>query len=194
MLRSVVTILVQRADGSAQGSGVIVDPSGVIATAAHVLAGATSARVRLASGDVLTVEGIIDTDPERDIALLRVAGFQLPIARLGNSDSLTLGQRLLAIGTPIGFETTVADGLLSGIRTDSTGRFLQISIPVSHGSSGGPVLTEQGLVVGLVVSGFRGDVAQGINFAVPINYVRGRLALAARKPPVPLSESGRLLG
>ncbi len=193
MLRAVVTILVQRADGSAQGSGVVVDPNGVIATAAHVIAGAISARVRLASGDVLTVEGVIDTDPERDIALLRVAGFQLATARLGNSDSLRLGQRLLAISTPIGLETTVADGLLSSIRTDSTGRLLQISIPVSHGSSGGPVFTDQGLVVGLVVSGVRGDVAQGINFAVPINYVRGKLSLAATKTPVPLSESARML-
>ncbi len=189
LARSVVTIEVDLLNGSAIGSGVIVDPSGVIATAAHVIAGAKAARVRFGTGDVMKVEGLIDADPDLDFALIRVAGFQLPTASLGNSDSLTLGERLLAIGTPIGLEATVTDGLLSAIRNDGNRKLLHISIPVSHGSSGGPVFDERGEVVGLVVSGFRADVAENVNFALPINYVRGKLALAPTKTPIPLAQA-----
>src|SRR5438876_963745 len=71
MSRSVVKIEVDRLDGSASGSGVIVDPSGVIATAAHVIAGATAARVRLSSGETMKVEGLIEADADLDLALIR---------------------------------------------------------------------------------------------------------------------------
>jgi S1-C subfamily serine protease len=189
LTRSVVKIEVDLLNGSATGSGVIVDPSGVIATAAHVLSGARAARVRLSSGDILKVEGLVEADVDLDLALIRVAGFQLSTAMLGNSDSLEVGQRLIAIGSPIGLEATVTDGLLSAVRNDGVRKLLQISIPVSHGSSGGPVFTEQGEVVGLVVSGFRADIAENLNFALPINYVRGKLALAASKTPIPLAEA-----
>src|SRR6266571_5763203 len=189
LARSVVTIDVERFDGSASGSGVIIDPSGVIATAAHVVAGATTARVHLSTGDALTVEGIIDVDTQLDFALIRVAGFQLPVAVLGNSDSLVVGQRLLAIGSPMGLDATVSDGLLSSIRQDGTRRLLQLSIPVSHGSSGGPVFTEAGAVVGLVVSGIRGGGAENLNFALPINYVRMALSNTGVGDAVPLAEA-----
>lgn len=189
LARSVVKIEVDLLDGSATGSGVIVDPNGVIATAAHVISGAKAARVLLSSGDVLKVEGLVEADVDLDVALIRVAGFQLPTATLGNADSLEVGQRLIAIGAPIGLETTVTDGLLSAVRNDGKRKLLQISIPVSHGSSGGPVFTEQGEVVGLVLSGFRADVAENVNFALPINYVRGKLALSASKTPIPLAQA-----
>jgi len=189
LTRSVVKIEVDLLDGSATGSGVIVDPNGVIATAAHVIAGAKAARVRLSSGDVLKVEGLVEADVDLDLALIRVAGFQLPVALLGNADSLEVGQRLIAIGAPIGLETTVTDGLLSAVRNDGKRKLLQISIPVSHGSSGGPVFTEQGEVVGLVLSGFRAEIAENLNFALPINYVRGKLALSAAKTPIPLAQA-----
>ncbi|HEY3221772.1 MAG TPA: serine protease [Gemmatimonadales bacterium] len=189
MSRSVVKIQVDLLDGSASGSGVIIDPSGVIATAAHVIAGSRGAQVRLSTGETMKVEGVIEVDTDHDIALIRVAGFELPTAKLGNADSIQVGQRLFAIGAPIGLETTVTDGLLSAIRMEGGRKLLQISIPVSHGSSGGPVFTEDGKVVGLVVSGFRADVAENVNFAVPINYVRGKLALAAQKTPIPLAQA-----
>ena len=189
LARSVVTIEVDRLDGSATGSGVILDPNGLIATAAHVIAGSTAGRARLTSGQVFKIEGVVDVDPQLDVALVRVAGFQMPTAILGNSDSVQLGQRLLAIGSPIGLAATVTDGLLSALRNDEGRVLLQISIPVSHGSSGGPIFTERGEVIGLVVSGFRADVAQNINFALPINYVRGKLALAGGKTPIPLAQA-----
>ena len=186
LARAVVTFEVTSQAGKATGSGVIVDSSGIIATAAHVLFGATSATVRLSTGEVLAVEGGLDVDSRLDMALVRVAGFSLPAATLGNSDALTVGQRLLAIGAPLGLEATVTDGILSSIRLDRGVKHLQISVPVSPGSSGGPLFTEQGAVVGLVVSGIRGGGAENLNFALPINYVRGRLALARSKTLVPL--------
>jgi hypothetical protein len=154
-----------------------------------VIAGSRGAQVRLSTGETLKVEGVIEVDTDHDIALIRIAGFQLPTAQLGNADSIQVGQRLFAIGAPVGLETTVTDGLLSAIRMEGGRKLLQISIPVSHGSSGGPVFTEDGNVVGLVVSGYRADVAENLNFAVPINYVRGKLALAAQKTPIPLAQA-----
>jgi len=97
----------------------------MIATAAHVMAGAAKARVKLASGDALTVEGLVDADVVLDFALIRVAGFQLPTATLGNSDSIIVGQRLLAISAPLGLDATVADGLLSAVRQESNRRLFQ---------------------------------------------------------------------
>jgi hypothetical protein len=190
LARTVVTITVELANGQALGSGVIVDPSGIIATAAHVIQGAQSANVRTNSGEVLKVEGVIEVDADLDLALIRVAGFQMPTARLGNSDSLILGQRLFAVGSPMGLEATVTDGLLSSFRNDGRRKLLQISIPVSHGSSGGPVFNEQGQAVGLVLSGIRPDAAENLNFALPINYVRGKLGLVGSRPLQPLADAG----
>src|SRR2546427_6840080 len=130
MSRSVVKIEVDLLDGSASGSGVIIDPSGVIVTAAHVIAGSRGAQVRLSTGETMKVEGVIEVDTDHDIALIRVAGFQLPTAQLGNADSIQVGQRLFAIGAPVGLETTVTDGLLSAIRIEGGRKLLQISIPV----------------------------------------------------------------
>jgi S1-C subfamily serine protease len=187
--KTVVTLFIASPSGSASGSGVVVDGTGVIATAAHVIAGGISAKVRLSTGEMMPIEGVLAVDEKLDIALLRVAGFGMPTATLGNSDSLSIGQRLIAIGAPLGLEATVSDGLLSSIRLYDGQRLLQISIPVSHGSSGGPIFNEQGEVVGLVVSGVEEGGAQNLNFAVPINVVRGRLALARTAPLRPFAEA-----
>jgi hypothetical protein len=189
LAKAVVTIEATSLSGVATGSGVIVDSTGIIATAAHVLAGASRATVRLSTGEMLPVEAALDVDERLDMALVRVAGFSLPTARLGNSDALVVGQRLLAIGTPLGLEATVTDGILSSIRIEQGTKHLQISVPVSPGSSGGPVFNEQGAVIGLVVSGIRGGGAENLNFALPINYVRGKLEIAKSRPLVPFSEA-----
>ena len=96
---------------------------------------------------------------------------------------------MLAVGSPLGLEATVTDGLVSAEREDGERRLLQISIPVSPGSSGGPVLTEEGRVVGLVVSGIRGGGVENLNFALPINYVRRALGTTVATDPVPLADA-----
>ena len=114
--RATVTISVTRPDSQGIGSGFVVTSDGVIATAAHVIRGASTASVRMPSGESYDVQGIIAIDEARDFALLRIAGFGLPTVVLGNSDSIAVGTRLLAFGAPLGFEATVSDGLLSATR------------------------------------------------------------------------------
>jgi hypothetical protein len=186
--RATVTIAVARPDGEGGGSGFVITSDGVIATAAHVIRGAITATVRLAQGETFDVQGVIALDEARDFALLRIASFGLPTVVLGNSDSVEAAQRLLAFGAPLGLDATVSDGLLSSVRLDRGTRLFQVSIPVSPGSSGGPVATEDGRVIGLVVSGIQGGGAQNLNFALPINYLRGQIALASAKVPIPLAQ------
>ncbi len=186
--RATVTVSVQRRDGAgAFGSGFLVSSDGIIATAAHVVRGAASAFISLSSGETFAVRGLLAFDASRDFALLRIAGFGLPTLSLANSDRLDIGAPLAAFGAPLGYEGTVSDGLLSGVRIMDGTRLFQISIPISEGSSGGPVVDNRGFVVGIVVSMQPG--AQALNFALPISYLRGELSLASSEAPVPLAQA-----
>ena len=188
-LAAAVSLEVVGPDGVSGGSGFIVSDDGVIVTAAHVIENATSAVVTLSSGEEFPVVGVIEVDSDKDYAIIRIAGFDLPTIPLGNSNDVAVGQNVLAIGAPLGLDATISDGLIGQIRVYDGVRLLQITVPVSPGSSGGPVITEAGEVVGLVVSGIRGDGAENLNFALPINYVRGGLALASSATPRPLSQA-----
>jgi len=93
---------------------------------------------------------------------------------LGNSDTLTVGEPVVVVGSPVGLETTVTAGILSAIRDGGEGyTVLQTDAAVNHGNSGGPLVNASGLAVGVVSSILRADAAQGLNFAIPINYLRG---------------------
>ncbi len=107
--RATVTIQVTSASGGAQGSGFVLTDDGIIATAAHVLEGATAATVVFLTGEEYPVAGVLAVDAARDFALIRVAGFGLPTLTLGNSDSVGVGQRILAFGAPLGLDFTVTD-------------------------------------------------------------------------------------
>jgi hypothetical protein len=182
-----VFIRVATDNGETTGSGVVLTGNGVIATAAHVLEGARRATVKFPTGEEYDVVGVLDSDERLDITLIQIAGFGLPTALLGNSDSVHVGDRLIAVGAPLGLQGTISDGLLSAIRFKEGTRQFQISIPVSPGSSGGPVATTDGRVIGLVVSGIRGGGAENLNFVIPVNYVRGRLGMIGGRSPTALS-------
>ena len=184
-----VTIVVAGPDGQGHGSGFVVSSDGMIVTAAHVIEGATSATVRFPNGEELNVEGVVAIDRAKDFAIVRVAGFDLPTVPLGNADDVSVGQRVIAIGAPADptLAGTVSDGLVSSERMRDGTRMLQISVPVSPGSSGGPVMTEQGEVIGLVVSGITADDVQNLNFALPINYVLESLSLSSEPTPRSIS-------
>jgi hypothetical protein len=176
--QAVVLLDVQTDAGPRQGSGFLVDGEGRLLTNHHVIRGAQSIRIKLSSGDLYDAASILATDERRDIAVLQIAGFGLPALPLGNSDSVRVGSPVVLIGSPMGLENTVTTGIVSGRRQEPEGfQLLQISAPASRGSSGGPVLSRRGEVVGIASSQLQ--AGQNLNFAVPINYARGMLAQSA---------------
>lgn len=183
---AIVVISCQSATDQMFGSGFLVDAEGVIVTNFHVIEGAEKIEVKLKDGHVFPVTGIIDYDSFIDIAVLKIDAHNLPILSLGDSDTLESGEKILVIGAPLGLEYTISDGLYSGLRrsNDSTGaRSLQISAPVSEGSSGGPVLNMHGRVMG--IANWVKDGGQNLNFAVPINEAKG---LIRKQPKISMRE------
>ena len=173
-LPAVVTISVATPSGARQGSGFLIDESGTVVTNQHVIEGATAARVKLSSGEVYDRVRVLAADNRRDIAILQIDGFGLPTLRLGNSDSVRVGAEVIAIGSPLGLENSVSTGIISGKRAREGFHWLQTTAAISPGSSGGPILNSVGNVIGVAVAGM--DEGQNLNFAVPVNYVRGMVA------------------
>ncbi|MDH3223257.1 MAG: S1C family serine protease [Gemmatimonadota bacterium] len=179
--RSVVLIDVQTPTTSRQGSGFIVDQSGRILTNQHVIRDVSSIRVKLASGDVYDEVHVLATDERRDLAILQIAGFRLPALDMGDSDEVRIGTPVVLIGSPLGLENTVTTGIVSGRRQEPEGfQLLQMSAPASKGSSGGPLMTLDGRVVGIASSQM--NAGQNLNFALPINYARGMLSNLGSEP------------
>ena len=165
------------------GTGFVVDERGVIATSYHVIAGASAAEVVLDEEHRLPVTRVLASDELHDLALLQVegAGLGLKSLPLGDSRTLRAGEPVLTITSPFGMlDHTVSDGLVSSIRGADEIKLLQISAPISEGSSGGPLLNQRGEVIGmasLIVSG-----GQNVNFAIPVEYLEPLLASACPGP------------
>lgn len=157
-----------------QGSGFIVTPGGSIVTNLHVIQGATALRVKLPNGDVYKTTEVVEFDEMKDIAIIRIKGFKLPVVALGDSDFVQQGEAIVAIGNPEGLPNSVSTGVVSGMRRLETHRVFQITAPISKGSSGGALFDIQGMVIGITTSIYQGG--QNINFAVPINYARGMIS------------------
>lgn len=169
---SVVVIRGQTASGDVLGSGFIVSKDGKIVTNLHVVRDMETATVQMASGDIFDSVSVLATDERRDLAVLQIAGFNLPMLELGDSDAVTVGETLVAVGSPRGLDGTVTAGILSSVR-DSGGGFkvLQTDASVNPGNSGGPLVNSRGQAIGVVSSKLRS--AENLNFAIPINYARG---------------------
>ncbi len=170
-----------------QGSGFIVTSNGAIVSNLHVVRGATQVRVKLPSGDVYQTSDIVDVDESKDIVILKIKGFQLPVIKLGDSDRTEIGDSIIAISSPEGLINSISTGVISGVRRLDTHRVFQITAPISNGSSGGALFSSSGEVIGIVTYLFKSG--QNINFAVPINYARGMIgdqvttALSRLQPP-----------
>jgi S1-C subfamily serine protease len=169
-LPSVVLIVV----GDHLGTGFVIWPDGRIATNLHVIVGGATITVKLPDGSQSSDVEVMAIDPDHDLAVIRVNRKGLPALPLGDSDGVHPGDRVVAIGHPLGLGDTVSDGLVSAVRDLGLGvKVLQLSAPISQGSSGGPVLDEHGQVVG--VSFLVSKEGQNLNFAVPSNYLKPML-------------------
>jgi len=163
------------------GSGFIITDDGYILTNNHVVEGATKLQVTLDTGEKFEAK-VIGTDPMIDLGLIKIdpKGKKLPTLPLGDSDSLKIGNWVMAVGNPLGLERTVTVGVVSGkkrqvpIGTTVPGlaNFIQTDAAINFGNSGGPLLDAQGRVVGISTAIFRGEMAEGIGFAIPINEAR----------------------
>ena len=185
------------------GSGFIVTPDGFILTNSHVVRGSTMVEVTLNDGRSFPAE-IVGDDPFTDIALLRVPLSDLPAAQLGNSGNLKVGQLVVAIGNPLGFQCTVTAGVISALgrafRLPSGWLIedvIQTDAALNPGSSGGPLANSNGEVIGINTAIIQ--PAQGICFAIPVNtarrvtasliskgrVIRGYLGIAGQRWPLP---------
>ena len=162
---------------SGSGSGVIVDPSGIILTNNHVVAGGGDVTVRLSDGREFKATEI-KTDPKTDLAIVRIdAGGSLPAARLGRSSEVEVGDWVLALGQPFGLEGTVTAGIVSakgrGLGITDREDFIQTDAAINPGNSGGPLVNLDGEVIGIntAISTNSGGY-QGVGFAVPIDLAK----------------------
>lgn len=165
-------VRIEDSDGRV-GTGFVIDPTGLIATNLHVVVGAREIRVTTLDGTVLEVVGVIALDPDHDLAIIDVDPAKpMPVLVLGDSDKVVAGDPVVAIGNPLGvLDYTVSDGLIAAVRQISPDvTLLQISAPISQGSSGGPLFNPFGEVIGIATA--VSTEGQNLNFAVPSNYVR----------------------
>lgn len=174
--KSCVTIIT---DGG-HGSGVIVDPKGLVLSAYHVVEGVNQIDVKFSSGLTLQAE-VISYDELNDVVLLDIVGegFQaLPLSK--SDDALPLGSEVATIGTPFELELgqSISKGILSGKRKKDERIYLQADISVSPGNSGGPLLNAKGEVIGIVQSKVVKAGVEGIGFAIPIKRVKEQLGIA----------------
>jgi S1-C subfamily serine protease len=205
---AVVSISVGRqAEGSTPeqvgaGSGVIIAPDGYIVTNDHVVHNANQLTVGLTSGTTLAAT-VVGTDPATDLAVIRADGSDLPYATLGNSASLRVGQLVIAIGNPFGFQSTVSTGVVSALGRALRSRegrliesIIQHTAPLNPGNSGGPLVDSKGHIVGINTAIIM--MAQGIGFSIPSSTTewvvsqlltlgrvrRGYLGIAAQQRPL----------
>jgi S1-C subfamily serine protease len=184
------------------GSGVLFTPDGFLLTNHHVVQGHEKVRVRLSDGTELGGQ-VIGNDPWTDLAVVQAEGEKLPFATFGDSAKIKVGQLAVAIGSPLGFESTVTAGVISALgrtlRSVSghlVDNVIQTDAALNPGNSGGPLVDSHGRVIGINTAVIQ--PAQGICFAVPINtaktilpqllqhgrVIRGYLGLHVRQVPV----------
>ena len=155
------------------GSGFVIEPDGYILTNAHVVDGAREINVKFGDKRERSAK-VIGVDPLSDIALIKVDAKDLPTVKIGHADTLRVGQWVLAIGSPFGFEQSASQGIVSALGRSLPGDayipFVQTDVPINPGNSGGPLIDLAGRVVGVnaqIYSSSGGS--QGVAFAIPID-------------------------
>jgi len=178
VVKEVSPTVVTITSGEGLGSGVIIDgKQGIILTNNHVIAEAPGGQVDVTLKNAKTLRGqVLGTDRDVDIAVVKVNASGLPQAELADSDRLDVGQTAIAIGAPLGLEQTVTHGVVSTlnrkINPDQVEGYIQTDAAINPGNSGGPLIDSSGHVIGINSAVLRGNEAQSLGFAIPINVAR----------------------
>jgi hypothetical protein len=182
--QSTVLLVMEDANGQPKslGSGFFVR-EGEIASNLHVVEGSARGYAKVVGQKTkFDIEGVTAVDAERDLVLLKVSSASTRFLAIGRSEDVQVGEPVYAVGNPQGLEGTFSQGIVSSIREVGTDRLLQITAPISPGSSGGPVLNTKGEVIGVSVATFRGG--QNLNFAIPSSYLTALLSKPSRLQPL----------
>ena len=181
---SVVAIDVATSDGEAKGSGVVISDKGYIATNNHVISGAQQIQVTLASGAVYSAK-VVGTDTTTDLAVIKLDNppSDLKVAEFADSDNLAVGEAVMAIGNPLGYDDTATTGIVSALNrpvtvTDDDNNAIvtnavQIDAAINPGNSGGALVNDNGELVGInsLIESYSGS-SSGVGFAIPVNYAK----------------------
>lgn len=172
--------------GTATGSGFVINSNGTILTNYHVVENAVKVEVSFEHGKTVEAK-VIGKDPSNDLAVLRIPteGLTMHVLTLGNSSKAQVGDPVLAIGNPFGYDRTLTTGVISALQRQITSpngfsidNVLQTDAPINPGNSGGPLLNERGEVIGInsqIETGGSGDGSVGIGFSIPINTAKSEL-------------------
>ncbi len=168
VIRGVVTVATEKSSGS----GFIIDASGYIITNQHVIAGNKFIRVITYNGKSYNAE-IVGSDDFHDVALLKIGGNIFPTLEFGDSDSVQIGEKVIAIGNPLGLSFTVTEGIVSALHRagpNGLNNYVQTDVTLNPGNSGGPLIDKKGKVIGM--NNFKLGQAEGLGFALESNIVK----------------------
>ena len=167
------------------GTGFFVTADGYLLTNDHVIAGGSFISAQTSSGAVYNFESVVVRSEDPDLAMLKFTTTDVPHLQLGSSEGMVEGQKILVIGNPEGLQGTVSDGIVSAFRDNRT--YIQITAPISPGSSGSPVLDEAGQVIGMATLVFR--EGQSLNFAISAERIKSYLLYEVNKPQAQVTPS-----
>jgi S1-C subfamily serine protease len=177
-----IRALGENGDTLGLGTGFLVSPDGKFVTNYHVIQEAARLSVKLLDGAEYRDVSLVAADPASDLALMQIPGVSgLRAMRMGSDAQMEVGDRVFVMGNPLGMGGTFTDGMVSGKRPLEGVAMLQISAPISPGSSGGPVMNERGEVIGVATMMVMGG--QNLNMAVPVRYLAPMLAARAEARP-----------
>ena len=181
--KAVVTIYVNDKDGKQIGTatGFIIDSKGIIVTNYHVMSmcleGNNTTLIKMENGAFFPLNELVNFDEENDVAIFKIDGKDLPMVKIARNYKSKQGENIVVVGSPLGLETTVSDGIISSIR--GKGGIIQITAAISPGSSGSPVFNSKGEVIGVATFYIIGG--QNLNFAIPVKHVEN-LIKGTKKP------------
>ena len=164
------------------GSGFVIRDDQIV-TNYHVIDNMSIGGAKLVGKeDLYPIEATLAVEKNRDLAIIKVVGIDVPALSLGDSNTVQIGDKVYVAGNPHGLEGSFSDGIISAIRGGSADKFFQMTAPISQGSSGGPVVNEKGEVIGVSFATFRNG--QNLNFAIPVNYLKPMVKMPTARPIV----------